>query len=81
MPCSDAGNIAAEDSNGSTQSTDAAGVYDDSPKTGSAKCSALGAISADKDADLAALLEAWPTLPDHDRLATMAIVEAAAGQE
>jgi len=62
-----------------TESVDTTGAYVDSQKPSGAQCGALGTLS-NNDADLAALLQAWPSLTDSDRRAIMAIIEAARGQ-
>ncbi len=43
---------------------------------GGAKSDAIGAHAALIDADLRAIIDAWPTLPEADRRAVLAIIHA-----
>ena len=55
-------------------------TYVDSPEVGGAKCGAFGQIFCEIDADLQAVVDAWPGLSPESRAEVMAIVEAARGQ-
>ena len=57
--------------------TSVASTSVNSPKPGGAKCSAFGAISADNDAGLQSVVEAWPTLFEAVRADILAKVRAA----
>ena len=46
-----------------------------------AECGALGALSGPFDPDLAAIVEAWPSLPEALRAGILAMVRAANGVE
>jgi hypothetical protein len=46
------------------------------PDSGGAECGALGAQNAPSDPDLAAVVDAWPTLPEAVRTAILAMVKA-----
>jgi hypothetical protein len=41
----------------------------------SIQCGAVGAQTCDPDSDLSRIMDAWPTLPEADRLAVQAIVD------
>ncbi len=46
------------------------------PEVGGAKCGAFGQISGEIDADLQAVIDAWPGLTPETRVEVMAIIEA-----
>ena len=51
-----------------------------SGKTSAAECAANRAVSCEIDADLQMVIDAWPSLPEDDRRAILAIIKAAGGQ-